>query len=199
VKTAVGPVAVLVPVKPFGEAKLRLAPALSPDDRSRLARDMATHVLSAAGALPVAVVCDDVGVADWARRLGALVLWQPEQGINQAVQGGVGRLQALGATRVIVAHADLPLAGDLGWVADFDGVTIVPDRREDGTNVICVPTGSGFSFSYGPGSLARHVVEVRRLGLGLRLVCEPTLAHDVDLPLDLDRLDLDVAFGAARR
>ena len=43
-----GPVAVLVPVKAFGEAKLRQAPALAGPERSRLARSMATHVLEAA-------------------------------------------------------------------------------------------------------------------------------------------------------
>ncbi len=51
--------AVLVPVKAFGQAKLRLAPALSPPERAALAREMATRVVRSAGRLPVAVVCDD--------------------------------------------------------------------------------------------------------------------------------------------
>ena len=33
-----GPVAVLIPVKAFGDAKLRLAPALDGDERAALAR-----------------------------------------------------------------------------------------------------------------------------------------------------------------
>ena len=51
-----GPVAVLVPVKAFAEAKLRLAPALDPAHRAELARAMATHVVNSAAPLPVAVV-----------------------------------------------------------------------------------------------------------------------------------------------
>ncbi len=86
---------------------------------------------------------------------------------------------------MIVAHADLPHAVDLAWVADFDGVTLVPDRHDDGTNVACVPTGAGFTFAYGPGSFARHRAEAERLGLPLRVEREPHLGWDVDLPDDL--------------
>lgn len=177
--------AVLVPVKSFAEAKLRLAPALAPAGRRELARAMATHVVKAARPLPVAVVCDDPEVASWGRELGALVIWEPERGLNRAVEAGVARLAGMGAQRVVVAHGDLPLACHLGWTAQFQGVTIVPDHLGNGTNVICVPTGVGFTFSYGPGSFARHEVEARRLGLPLRVVREPSLGHDVDFPADL--------------
>jgi 2-phospho-L-lactate guanylyltransferase len=180
-----GPVAVLVPVKSFAEAKLRLAPALPAEERSRLARRMAAHVLEAARPLPVAVVCDDPLVADWARQHGALVVWEPGRGLNGAVQAGVERLAAAGARQVVVAHADLPLAGPLSWACRFPGITLVPDRRDDGTNVACVPADGAFTFSYGPGSFQRHGAEARRLGLGLRVVREPLLGHDVDVPADL--------------
>ena len=180
-----GPVAVLLPVKSFREAKLRLAPALDPADRAELARAMATHVVASAAPLPTAVVCDDAEVADWARELGALVVWEPERGLNRAVEAGVARLAAAGARRVVVAHADLPQAGRLEWVARFAGVTVVPDHRDNGTNVICVPGDAGFTFSYGPGSFTRHGAEAHRLGLGLRVVRDPLLSHDVDLPADL--------------
>ena len=49
---------VLVPVKAFGRAKLRLAEVLDGPARARLAREMADRVLSAATGHPVAVVCD---------------------------------------------------------------------------------------------------------------------------------------------
>ncbi|HWI05868.1 MAG TPA: 2-phospho-L-lactate guanylyltransferase [Acidimicrobiales bacterium] len=180
-----GPVAVLVPVKTFSEAKLRLAPALDPAHRAELARAMATHVVTSAAPLPTAVVCDDAEVAEWARELGALVVWEPERGLNRAVEAGVSRLAAGGARRVVVAHADLPRARHLAWVARFAGVTLVPDQYDNGTNVICVPGDAGFTFSYGPGSFARHGAEAHRLGLPLRVVREPSLSHDVDLPADL--------------
>ena len=86
---------------------------------------------------------------------------------------------------MIVAHADLPLARDLAWVGGFLGVTLVPDRRDNGTNAVCVPVGAGFTFSYGPGSFARHAAEAHRLGLALRVVRGTALAADLDLPADL--------------
>lgn len=180
-----GPVAVLVPVKAFREAKLRLAPALPPIGRAELAKAMATHVLDAAKPLPAAVVCDDLEVADWARGQRALVIWEPERGLNRAVEAGVERLAAAGARRVIVAHGDLPFASGLEWVGRFPGVTVVPDRLDNGTNVICVPSAAGFRFSYGPGSFARHAAEALGRGLPLRVVRERNLGRDVDTPEDI--------------
>ena len=63
-------------------------------------------------------------------------------------------------------------------------MTLVPDRRLDGTNVLASPPTPGFAFAYGAGSFARHRAEAARLGLPARIV--PTrLAWDVDLPADL--------------
>ncbi|MEY2568356.1 MAG: 2-phospho-L-lactate/phosphoenolpyruvate guanylyltransferase [Actinomycetota bacterium] len=184
-----GRVAVLVPVKAFAEAKVRLATALGPAERAALARSMAAQVVAAARHLPVAVVCDDRGVAEWARARGVLVVWEPGRGLNGAVEAGVDQLARLGVEQVIVAHADLPLATDVTWVARFAGVTLVPDRANDGTNVACVPALAGFRFAYGPGSFARHRAEARRLGLPLRVVREASLGWDVDVPADLRSLD----------
>lgn len=179
---------VLVPVKSFGQAKLRLAPALPADQRADLARDMAAKVLAAAAPLDVWVVCDDDEVAAWAQALGAAVLLRPGRGLNGAVADGVEHLAGEGFAQVIVAHADLPLATTLGWLADFDGVTLVPDRHDDGTNVACVPAAAGFTFAYGAGSFARHRAEAERLGLALRIERDVPLGWDVDVPADLSVL-----------
>ena len=180
-----GTTAVLVPVKSFRDAKLRLAPALSPERRAELARKMADRVVASAGSLPVAVVCDDREVAGWARSAGALVIWEPGRGLNGAVQEGVRRLAGFGVELAIVAAGDLPLARDLTWIGDFPGITIVPDRHGDGSNVIAVPSSAGFNFSYGPGSFARHLQEAKRTGVPFRVVRDTPLAWDVDVPDDL--------------
>jgi 2-phospho-L-lactate/phosphoenolpyruvate guanylyltransferase len=181
-----GSVAVLVPVKAFAEAKARLAPALDGPARADLARRMAETVLAATGDLRATVVCDDPAVRTWAEALGADVAWTPGLGLNGAIEAATRRAADAGARRVMVAHADLPLATDLAWVAAFDGVTLVPDRRMDGTNVACVPATVGFRFAYGPGSFGRHRAEATRLGLLTRLVADPRLGWDVDEPRDLD-------------
>jgi 2-phospho-L-lactate guanylyltransferase len=101
------------------------------------------------------------------------------------VEAGVDHLAELGVDQVTVAHADLPRATDLAAVGDAPGITLVPDRYGNGTNVLALPTHTGFHFSYGPGSFARHRAEARRLGGPLRLLDRPDLAWDVDEPADV--------------
>jgi 2-phospho-L-lactate guanylyltransferase len=183
---------VLVPIKSFRQAKVRLASALNAADRADLARRMAARVLTAARGLPTWVVCDDDEVAAWSVEHGAGVLWTPGLGLNGAVADGITRLTAdQGALEVIVAHADLPLADDLRRVAGFAGITFVPDRHDDGTNVLCLPTGIGLELAYGPGSFARHRAEADRLALPYRVLRDPRLGWDVDVPDDLAYESLD--------
>ena len=180
-----GPAVVLVPVKAFGEAKMRLSGILAPPERAALARKLAERVLSAARPLPVAVVCDDSEVARWAEGLGAHVLSEPGVGLNAAVATALSQLTSKGYCRVVVAHGDLPLVTNLAWLADEEGIVLVPDRHLDGTNVISLPAGCGFRFSYGPGSFARHQTEAERTGLPWKAVRDDSLAWDVDLPADM--------------
>jgi 2-phospho-L-lactate/phosphoenolpyruvate guanylyltransferase len=179
---------VVIPVKAFARAKHRLAPALDPQQRAVLARTMASRVARAAGPLPVTVVCDDDEVAAWARSIGAEVGWTPGLGLNEAVTSTVRRLADQGVERVVVAHGDLPFASDLDLLAlvDDEVVVLVPDRHGRGTNVISVPAGVGFGFSYGASSLDRHLVEVERVGLVARVVQSEKLGWDIDEPADLE-------------
>lgn len=177
--------AVVVPVKAFRAAKVRLAGALDPAARADLSRRMAEVVLAAAAPLPVVVVCDDAEVRTWAEATGARVVWCPGRGLNGAVADGLAALRHDGVAMAVVAHADLPLATRLGWVAEFPGVTLIPDRRLDGTNVLAVATHVGFGFSYGAGSFGRHRAEAARLELPVRIVHDDRLSWDVDLPADL--------------
>jgi 2-phospho-L-lactate/phosphoenolpyruvate guanylyltransferase len=189
--------AVVVPVKAFSSAKVRLAGALDPSQRADLACRMGAVVLAAADPLPAVVVCDDDEVRAWAQRAGARVVWCPGRGLNGAVADGVAALRADGVTMAVVAHADLPLATRLDWVADFPGVTLVPDRRLDGTNVLAVPADAGFTFAYGPGSFARHRAVAQACGQPARIVRDDRLAWDVDLPADLawPKVDPDAGPG----
>lgn len=184
-----GPEVVLVPVKAFHQAKRRLGATLPEPERVQLVRTMAEHVVAACAPLPVAVVCDDETVARWAADLGAMVLWEPGQGLNGAVRAGVDRLARTGTHWVTVAHGDLPWARGLGSLPAYAGVTLVPDRRDDGTNVLRLPAASPFRFAYGPGSFRAHRAESTRCGLAVRVLRDPVLAYDVDWPADVAELE----------
>lgn len=184
---------VVVPVKAFSQAKQRLSPQLSASERAELARLMATHVVSVAAPFEVFVVCDDSEVAKWARSLGVGVVMCPGVGLNRAVSQGVEYLRKHGSARAIIAHGDLPFAsGFARFAGEGEAGTgeeavayIAPDRWESGTNVLSIPAGTDFAFSYGPGSFGRHAEEAQRLGLKVEICRDADLAWDIDLPRDL--------------
>jgi 2-phospho-L-lactate guanylyltransferase len=161
---------------------------MSDDVRMQLVRTMAEQVLAACSPLPAAVVCDDPEVAEWASSRGAVVMWEPGQGLNGAVQSGLEQLAEAGVRWVTIAHGDLPRATQLGTLAPFGGITLAPDRCDDGTNVLRLPVGCDFRFAYGPGSFRSHLAEAFRVGLPVRVLRIPALAYDVDWPADLAEL-----------
>ena len=176
--------AVIVPIRSFVGALSRLTGILGETRCRDLMRLMASRVVAAADGLPVHVATDDAEVADWALGLGAAVVRAGRPGLTTAVSAAVDQLASAGVERVVVAHADLARARTLR-PAVGPGLTIVPDRQRDGSNVLCVPAAAGFRFSYGPGSFERHVAEAHRLGLGVTVVEDDSLAADIDHPEDL--------------
>ncbi len=177
---------VVIPVKAFRQAKLRLADHLDEHERIDLARSMASGVIRAAAGMDVRVVCDDPEVTRWAHSTGAGVIEVSSSGLNAAVTEALQVLQGEGVDLVMICHGDLPLATSLHGIGKPGLVTIVPDRHLQGTNVLVVPTRAGFSFHYGPGSLHRHVEEALRCGLDVEIHQIAALQWDVDTPDDLD-------------
>ena len=177
-------VAVVVPIRSFRAGKGRLASVLSDDERAALGATLAGRVLAAAAPLPVYVVTSDAEVVAFASERGTKVVADPGS-LNGAAEVGRAAVAADGYDRVIVAHADLANPTPFAWVADFDGVTIVPDRHGGGTNVMALPARAPFDFAYGDGSRHRHEREARVRGLALRVVDDVSLGWDVDEPEDL--------------
>lgn len=175
--------AVLIPLRSLTEGKLRLASAYDAAARARLIDSMANTVLAAAHTLDALVVHDSSVVDTWARERGAMAFQPSAPGLNLAVTEAREHLRDNGYERVIVAHADLPLADDLRRMDLGSGISIVPDRHGDGTNVMCLPTGLNFTFAYGPGSFAAHLSIARDLGI------EPVVLHDDAFSWDVDNPD----------
>jgi 2-phospho-L-lactate/phosphoenolpyruvate guanylyltransferase len=181
---------VIVPVKSFRFAKQRLASVLSPEERHALAATLAAGVIKAAAPWPVLVINGDNEVAELATSLGAKTIDDPGQGLNNAIVAGVSHARLAGASRVVIVHADLPLAAALPQRLALDGLTaadvlIVPDRHLSGTNVMSIPTNCDFTLHYGVGSFAQHLGEATARGLRVIQRRDRRLSLDIDTPDDL--------------
>jgi 2-phospho-L-lactate/phosphoenolpyruvate guanylyltransferase len=182
---------IVVPLRSFAHGKARLAAVLDEAARAALARTMADRVVGAAGTRPVVVVSSAPDVVAWAVERELAVIDDPGS-LDAAADEGRSWVRARGLARVVIVHADLPLASSLDVVTG-DGVTpiavVVPDHRDDGTPVLSLPAAAPYTFSYGPGSAARHVEEAHRRGLDVRVLRDPALGFDVDIEDDLHLLD----------
>ena len=177
-------IAVVVPIRGFRVGKARLAAVLTEDERAALSRSMAAGVLEAATPLRTYVVTGDDEVREFASAANAIVVDDPGS-LNDAARVGREAARADGASRVIIIHADLAKPTPFAWVAEFDGVTIVPDRHGQGTNVLALPADTDFDFAYGVGSKDLHIAEARRRGLEVRVCVDESLGWDIDEPQDI--------------
>jgi 2-phospho-L-lactate/phosphoenolpyruvate guanylyltransferase len=188
--------AVVIPIRSFEAGKSRLGTRLDAARRADLLRAMAENVVAAARPMPVAVVSNAAEVRSWAASIGLTVIDDPGT-LDLAAAAGVGWAAAAGFGRVVVAHADLPLATSLAPMA-ADGlrpvVAAVPCHRDDGTPVLSLPAAAtGFVFAYGPGSFRRHAAAARAAGLAFRVRRDGRLGRDVDAPEDLAGLTLPMS------
>ncbi len=181
---------VLIPIKAFDSAKIRLASVLNPSERADLSRSLAEGVIKACIGVPAWVICEDQQVEGWALQMGAQVIRNPHAGLNEAAQVGLGTLAKLGIKKAIVTHADLINPEGLLSLFEHNGIVLVPDRHRDGTNVIGLPPNIDFSFKYGPGSFARHKAEAERFSLPVTIIENTHLGFDIDNPDDLSDFGL---------
>ena len=206
---------VVVPVKDATAGKTRLSAALDGRSRVALARAMALDTIAAAVGCPpvglVVVVTGDEVVRREAPALApslgrlagassdvATVRVVPEpphagqrSGLDAAAAAGVAAGRALVPTaQVGVLLGDLPalrpddLAEALA-AAEGHRRALVPDAPGTGTTLLTVAAGVEFDSRFGVGSAAAHVA----LGYApLDVDVASTLRHDVDLPVDLERV-----------
>jgi 2-phospho-L-lactate guanylyltransferase len=174
----------LVPLKPSGERKTRLAGRLSSVTRAELGQAMFEHVTAAIGKSPLVVriiLVSDSPVKGWSGG------WHHDQGRGLNAELMAARA-AIGGVPLLVMHADLPLASTSDVEALLDAATqagcaIAPDRHGAGTNALAIHDGRDFDFRFGPDSFSRHLAQTGGQG---RVVERPGLALDVDTSDDLD-------------
>ena len=189
----------IVPVKPLGEAKQRLAGVLPLQARRRLMLVMLRDVLATLQKVerlgPILVVTPDAQAAELAESCGVGVLREERaQGHGAAALAGFAHARSHGARLALTLPADAPAVtqGEVRRLLDAAGpagpephVVLVPSHDRDGTNAVLAAPPDVFPPSFGPGSFARHIALAKARGLDCRVVELAGLARDVDEPRDL--------------
>jgi 2-phospho-L-lactate guanylyltransferase len=189
--------AAVVPVKTLDSAHARLADAVPPAGRRRLAEalflDLMGKIRRCRTIDEVFVVTADPMVARHARWLGHRMVGQSgDTGHSAAASAGAGAAAGEGFERVVMLPTDCPLL-DPGELDRHLGRTprsamIVPDRHGSGTNALVLSPPAAFAPAFGPDSCARHIGRARDAGVNFALERIESLEPDLDTPEDLVQL-----------
>jgi len=189
----------LIPVKDLPKAKARLASALDESGRRELATALFRDCLAAALDCPaldgVVVVTRDPDALALASEAGAEGMDDPGD-LNASLDSAARTLADRGIDRVLVLHADLPFVSPaaIEAIAGSSSDVALVSSGDGGTNAMVCPTGA-FSFCYGVGSAQAHKDAAWDANLEPELLDIPELALDIDMPVDLERLQDEIAAG----
>ena len=194
----------IIPVKPLGQAKSRLAGVLSPAERAALGRQLLVRTLEVLAEVPAIdqtlVVSGDRQALSLAREHGARPV--RENGVpdlNRALQRATRVAQRRGASAVLVLPSDLPrlTAAEVGRLLSMASeppvVVLAPDRRSRGTNALLSAPAGLIEYAFGPDSFTRHLERARAAGVRVETCTLPGLGLDLDDPDDLGLLEVDSA------
>ncbi len=120
-----------------------------------------------------------------------------EPDLNTALQRATVVARQYTLRGVLILPADLPLLerAHIETILQHDpgppAVIIVPDRNRRGTNALLVVPPGLLDYQFGRNSFKRHCVQARKKGAQVVEVQIPSLALDLDLPEDLDLVEVE--------
>jgi 2-phospho-L-lactate guanylyltransferase len=185
---------ILVPVKNLAEAKQRLSPILTPEERFALAQAMCEDVLQALaqwhGRPDVAVVTSDSFARELAARFNFEIIADDNSGETSAIEMATAVCTGRGAKSTLVIPADIPLIdhSELQKIVDsapVGGAVLVPDAAGRGTNAAWRAPGDLFPLRFGNDSFLPHLAAAKATGLACIVLELPGIARDADRPEDL--------------
>jgi len=187
----------LIPVKMLSEAKSRLSPYLTAQQRAELVLDMLHHVIDtlreSEALAAISVVSPDTSVLQQAQRWGAHALQEEVCGHNPALTAAARRELIMGATALLTISADLPLlrTSDIQHMIEQSrryAIVLAPSHDGNGTNGLLVRPPLVLPYVFGPGSLHRYLAEARQRHLSSTLYNNTHTSLDIDTIEDLTLL-----------
>jgi 2-phospho-L-lactate guanylyltransferase len=185
----------VIPLKRLSEAKSRLSPRLSFQERGRLVTALLRRTV---GILQEVGAIDRIGVATVERELVdslGLVDWLPDMGgLNQSLIHAASWAVGLRARSMLVLPCDLPLLEPsdihalLASSRTEPSMSIAP-TQDGGTGAILLSPPHVLAPVFGPDSFGRHIEQAQARDISVEIVTRGGFSHDLDTTEDLEYLD----------
>ncbi len=197
---------IIIPAKPFNEAKSRLGAVLSPAQRAALSRHLLQQTVQIACQVgEVVVISRSAAARRVGKQNGAWALVEGTPTLNGALDQAARWVKARGGQAVLILPSDLPYleAAALRQLIDYNAastsrVTIAPCHRGEGTNALFMRPIGLISPLFGQASFAKHQQAAQAVGLTPQIFHHPTIAFDLDIPSDWATLAANPSHSSIR-
>ena len=203
----------LVPVKRLAAAKSRLFALLEPEQREAftlaMLRDVVESLLATPSLERTTVVTPDDVVARAAREQGADALVRDDAGLNAALAAGARALELAPNEPLLIVLGDVAGALPADVEALFDALgyqhaqhtaaVVLAPSSDGGTSALLRAPHDAIPPCFGPDSAKCHREAAAKRGVAFRELALPSLAVDLDTPLDIERFLQTAAGGAHTR
>ena len=189
----------VIPVKQISQAKQRLSPLLSTEERRDFFSAMLEDVLSMMVKIDffekIILATNCPHAISIAGRHGITHFETgPDDGLNLAAGETVNHLLENGIRDMFLIPADIPLITEeeinsvLKAHPSAPSLTIIPSRDKLGSNCILLSPPSRMPLKFGPDSYFRHLEIAQTNGLKVNPMEFPGFGLDIDEPKDLFEL-----------
>jgi 2-phospho-L-lactate guanylyltransferase len=189
----------VIPVKQISQAKQRLSPLLSTEERRNFFSAMLEDVLSMMVKIDffekIILATNCPHAISIAGRHGITHFETgPDDGLNQAAGETVNHLLENGIRDMFLIPGDIPLITEeeinnvLRAHPSAPSLTIIPSRDKLGSNCILLSPPSRMPLKFGPDSYFRHLEIAQTNGLKINPMVFPGFGLDIDEPKDLFEL-----------
>ena len=189
----------VIPVKQISQAKQRLSPFLSTEERRDFFSAMLEDVLSIMVKIDffkkIILATNCPHAISIAGRHGITHFETgPDDGLNQAAGETVNHLLENGIRDMFLIPADIPLITEeeinraIKAHPSAPSLTIIPSRDKLGSNCLLLSPPSRMPLKFGPDSYFRHLEIAKSNGLKINPMELPGFGLDIDEPKDLFEL-----------